>query len=192
MIRRPREHARRLGTRATRTTFCTTVRTLSDLVGCAARCADVRWSTVVATRPCGFGAVPRSWAKLASTHERSLMSVSSVARAVAVLRCAIGVVLIVAPRRAMAGWLGEDADPSTRIPSQSLGAREVALGLGMLGALRTSDSDEARRWLTAGMVGDVTDIVATGFSRSPPARRASIIALAASGAVTGLVLRSRL
>lgn len=120
------------------------------------------------------------------------MPVTRIAQAIAVLRCAIGVLMLVAPRRAMAGWLGDDADPSTRIPSQSLGAREVALGLGMLGALQASRPDEARRWLTASMAGDVTDIVATGFSRIPPARRVSIMALAASGAVTGLVIRSRL
>ena len=120
------------------------------------------------------------------------MSVERVAQAVAALRCGIGILFIVAPRRAVSGWLGDDADPSTRIPSQALGVRELALGLGMFDALRTSRPDEARRWLTAGIACDVTDVVVTGCSRIPAARRAPITALAASGALTGLVIRSRL
>ncbi|MBC7374260.1 MAG: hypothetical protein H7323_09750 [Frankiales bacterium] len=45
---------------------------------------------------------------------------------------------------------------------QMLGAREVALGLGTLAALRACDGRAARTWIAAGVLSDAMDVVAVG------------------------------
>jgi hypothetical protein len=67
---------------------------------------------------------------------------------------ALGVGLVVAPGLAARTWFGED-DASTRLLLRSIGARDVALGAGLL------RSDDARPWLTAGIVADAVDAVAS-------------------------------
>lgn len=120
------------------------------------------------------------------------MDIASAARALAGARCGIGLGLLIAPRWTASVWLGDDRGTSVRIAVQALGAREVAIGLGMLDALVGFRTDEARRWLSAGILGDLIDAAVTGFSHRPRAQRASVVALAAGGAATGVVIRSRL
>jgi hypothetical protein len=115
------------------------------------------------------------------------------ARLLAVGRAGIGLALLVAPARSTAVWFGEDSDhPAAQLASRALGAREIGLGVGALAALGDGRAEEARRWLTAGIAADLTDAVLTAASDRPGARRGAVVALAASGAAVGLLLRSRL
>ena len=75
-------------------------------------------------------------------------------------RAAIGVAITAAPVTFTRGWLGADAErPGARLVSTSVGARDLALGLGAAAALRNGDS--ARAWLIGCALADAADFVAT-------------------------------
>ena len=83
-------------------------------------------------------------------------------------RTAAGVTMLTRPTL-LPGVLGVDSAAATRMAwsTQMLGAREVALGLGTLVALR-KDKDgagtgrSARLWLLAGLLSDSVDALAVG------------------------------
>lgn len=93
--------------------------------------------------------------------------------------------------------LGVDRATSERMTwaMQMLGAREVALGLGAVAALRSGDSRAARLWLGAGLLADTTDALvlayAVGRSRVRTAAGAGGVVVAAgasavrAGALSG-------
>ena len=75
-------------------------------------------------------------------------------------RIAIGVALVAAPGLAVRGWIGDDASrPATKVVTRALGAREVAIGLGIVIAIDRgapcAAGSRPRRWPTA-------------LTRSPP------------------------
>ncbi len=104
----------------------------------------------------------------------------------AVARAGIGVTMIARPRL-VPGVLGVDSATSARMgwSTQMLGAREVALGVGAVVALRSSDRPAARLWLAAGVLCDTADALAIGAAMlsgrlSKP--MGSVIAASALGA----------
>ena len=83
------------------------------------------------------------------------------ALATAVVRSAIGVVALAAPGLAAGLWADAGARPlaSTRVLARALGARDLALGMGLLLALR--HEGPVRGWVEAGGLADAGDVVAT-------------------------------
>jgi hypothetical protein len=106
------------------------------------------------------------------------MTVRALATGLAVNRCAFGIGYLLAPERTARGWIGAIAGhPATGVFTRALGARDLALGLGALRALRSGDDEQARAWLAGHALADGTDLVATlaarralptGGSSSPP------------------------
>ncbi len=93
-------------------------------------------------------------------------------RLIAAGRIAIGIAMLLTPRRTAGGWLG-DGTMSGRVSllARAFGAREVAIGAGTLRAL--SSGEPARPWVIAGIVSDGLDAVASlaaapqiGFGRA--------------------------
>jgi hypothetical protein len=102
-------------------------------------------------------------------------------------RALLGLALLVAPAPILRAWLGR-CDHATAVLGRGLGARDVALGAGLVAAL-ARDGDPAP-WLVAGAVADVGDTAATlaAGDRIPSAGRNGTVALAASSAVAGVAL----
>lgn len=108
----------------------------------------------------------------------------------AVTRCAIGVVALVAPSVPAGLWAGPEARrlASTRVLSRALGARDLALGLGLLFALRYDRP--LRGWVEAGGLADAGDVAATlvHFGDLPDLGRWVALGSAAAGAVSARAL----
>ena len=114
------------------------------------------------------------------------------ARCYAATRVGIGLVLLAVPR-AMAGWIGPFARrPEAKVLTRIAGARDVALGMGALAALR--EATPARRWLQVGAAVDAVDALASlvAVRHLTPRRSLPAAALAAGGATTGVWLSGRL
>lgn len=79
----------------------------------------------------------------------------------ALARTGVGLTLAARPRL-LPALLGIGSATSTRMgwSTQMLGAREIALGLGALAALRAPDRRASRLWLAAGALCDGTDVLA--------------------------------
>jgi ribulose kinase len=104
-------------------------------------------------------------------------------------RAALGAALAVAPGLVARAWVGRDAPATgTRVITTAMGARDVGIGLGALGAIRAGRG--TRPWLLAGVLADVADLVATVRARDelPPVGVAGVSALAAGSAAVGLWL----
>ena len=86
------------------------------------------------------------------------------AAAILTLRVAFGAALIAVPERLSGRWLGPASRTGpTQVPLRALGARELVLHAGALGAaLRGAP---LRFWLAASIAGDLTDIAATTVAR---------------------------
>ncbi|HYN98976.1 MAG TPA: hypothetical protein VEU28_04820 [Actinomycetota bacterium] len=97
-------------------------------------------------------------------------------------RIAIGSTALVAPGFAMRVWLGVDPRVnSVKAMGLAIGARDLALGIGTLSALRGNGSSAL--WLQCGALADAADAVATlrAFAGTPKDPRI-LITLAAVGA----------
>jgi hypothetical protein len=81
---------------------------------------------------------------------------------------AVGALMLVAPERAMSGWIGRRAAAlsGTQTVTRGFGARDLSLGGGTLAALRAGR--DARDWVLAGAVGDLGDFVATAAAEDIP------------------------
>lgn len=115
------------------------------------------------------------------------------ARLLAAVRTAIGIAFVLAPRRAGRVWTGGDASTVTaKLAARSLGARDLALGVGTLRAL--DGSAPARGWLEAGAIADASDAlgIVTSWGRLPPARRLLFLASASGAAYLGFKLAGTL
>lgn len=72
-------------------------------------------------------------------------------------RVALGLLLLIAPRRAAQTWFGGDETPAAvTLLFRSVGARDLALGAGLL-----AEAPGERRWTRAGAVADLGDSVAS-------------------------------
>jgi hypothetical protein len=119
----------------------------------------------------------------------SVVSRSSARRAACALaaaRTAVGVVAYALPALPARPWVGEQEArrPAVQLFARTLGARDIALGLGGIVALRRGAS--ARGWIEAGGLADAGDSVATllSFAKLPRVTRWLVLGstLAAAGA----------
>jgi hypothetical protein len=112
------------------------------------------------------------------------------ATAVAAGRVALGLTALAMPSVPARPWTGAgDDDLSARVFGRALGARDLALGLGALGALRAASPGQAastgsaRSWVAAGALSDTLD-VAVSLAAWPELPRVArwLVAASAGGA----------
>ena len=121
------------------------------------------------------------------------MDARKLARLQALGRVAIGAALTLAPERAGAGWLGQDASrPATQVAISALGVRDLAIGVGA--AYAAGQGHGAGPWLRAGILADAIDFAATLRARDhlPPIAVVGVGALAAGSALVGVWLSREL
>ena len=104
----------------------------------------------------------------------------------ALSRTGVGGVMLIRPRL-LPTALGVDSASAARTAwvVQMLGAREVALGLGTLVALRSPDGRAGRVWVAAGALSDGSDVLTIGVAvlRGRLSRRTGgLVVLSALGA----------
>jgi hypothetical protein len=108
------------------------------------------------------------------------------ARNLAFVRIALGVVMIVLPGTFGRVFLGPEARrPLTRVLARMLGVRDFALGVA---TLRSTDNDEGlRAMLQLSAACDTVDALATvvGYRQLPKLRRALVLLSAAGAAAIG-------
>lgn len=111
------------------------------------------------------------------------------AGALAAGRVALGVTAMLAPALPSRPWVGADATrPTIKLLARSLGARDLAIGLGGLLALR--HDGPVRGWMEAGGVCDLGDLAGTlvHFRALPRTGRLLILAVtSASAAASGFL-----
>ena len=90
------------------------------------------------------------------------MNPRTIATLIAGGRVVIGAGLLASPPLVTRGWIGdsESAKPGARVMGAGLGGRDVALGLGVLGALRGGNG-AAKPWLLGSAIADLGDLFAT-------------------------------
>jgi len=112
------------------------------------------------------------------------------AGAVAAARTVLGVVAFVAPSLPARPWVGaeEAGRPGTRLFARTLGARDLALGLGAILAMRHESS--MRGWVEAGGLADTGDTVATliAFRGLPRRSRWLVLSSTVGAAIAAGVL----
>lgn len=119
------------------------------------------------------------------------MSPRTVVAGIALGRLALGAALVAAPRKVVGpGWIGAEAErPAAATLLRAVGARDLALAIGTLGALRNGSS--LTPWIVGASIADGTDFVATlaAGSAIPAQGRAGVGALAggALGVQLGLL-----
>jgi len=100
-------------------------------------------------------------------------------------RLVIGAALVAKPQSQVgAGWVGDEeaARPATALLFRSVGARDMALALGTLGAQRSGSP--LKPWLLGATLADAVDLFATfAAGRAIPAKGKAAIALLAGGAI---------
>jgi hypothetical protein len=117
------------------------------------------------------------------------VTVRALATGLAANRCAFGLGYLLAPRRTGTGWIGPAARrPATTVFTRALGARDLALGLGALGALRAGDDAQARTWMAAHALADGADLVATLAARRSLPAGALLFATAMAAGSTAVAL----
>jgi hypothetical protein len=81
-------------------------------------------------------------------------------RTIAAGRVVVGVALVAIPGRSAGTWIGPVAkDPAVKVMTRAMGARDLAIGMGTLRALR--DGTTAQAWSLAGAASDLVDATAT-------------------------------
>ena len=107
-----------------------------------------------------------------------------IAEAIALGRIGIGIVALVAPTVPLRPWVGRDFawQPRAKLLARSLGARDLALGIGVMLALR--HKAPVRGWVEGAALADAGDTLATllAFGKLPKSGRWLVLASAA-GAV---------
>jgi hypothetical protein len=115
------------------------------------------------------------------------------ARLLGLTRVVLGAALFLSPARLATMWTGERSDVAlTSMAVRGLGARDVAIGVGILVSL---DQDKpVRGWLEASALADASDAVGTlvAWHRLPGWRRLGLLALEAGAAVFGMRLASEI
>lgn len=108
------------------------------------------------------------------------------ATAVAAGRVALGLIALAWPVVPARPWVGAAADDlAVRVFGRALGARDLALGLGALAALRrpASAGASASAWVAAGALSDALDVAASARSwRELPPKGRWLVAASAGGA----------
>ena len=109
---------------------------------------------------------------------------------VAAGRVALGLTALAWPAVPARPWVGASADDlAARVFGRALGARDVALGLGALAALRRADAEpgSAASWVAAGALSDALDVAASlaSWRDLPRVTRWLVAASAGGAALTG-------
>lgn len=130
------------------------------------------------------------WARQAVPADRGSLLRGSV-RALAAGRVALGLAALAWPALPARPWVGAAGDDlAVRVFGRALGARDLALGLGALAALRRPAGDRrpAGPWVAAGALSDGLDVVASliAWRELPRAGRWLVVASAGGAAVTGV------
>jgi len=113
------------------------------------------------------------------------MTLRTLATALAVNRVLFGAGFLVAPERSARSWISIDAATGGgRLMTRATGARDLALGVGALHALRSGA--DARPWFTAHLVSDATDFLATWAERREFPTVSVAFALTMAGASTAV------
>jgi hypothetical protein len=112
------------------------------------------------------------------------------ATVVAAGRVALGVTALAWPSVPARPWVGATADDvAAQVFGRALGARDLALGLGALAALRDpgAQAGPARAWVAAGALSDALDVVATlsSWRELPRVTRWLVVASAGGAALAG-------
>jgi len=111
----------------------------------------------------------------------------------AAARALFGVGFLVAPKDTIQGWIGKRhaRTEGAQLLTRAVGARDLAMGLGALGAL-ASGKGAARGWLAAGALADVCDAGATATARRiPESARNIVTAFATLSALANLAAAAR-
>ena len=110
------------------------------------------------------------------------------ARLLSCARMGLGVTALVAPRLPSVPWVGgaEARRPAIQLLARSLGARDLALGLGPVLALR--HDAPARGWVEAGGLADAGDLLGTLVAWRSLPRRTRLVML---GIITTSMVASR-
>jgi hypothetical protein len=111
----------------------------------------------------------------------------------AIGRVGMGVAMVAVPRLIAQPWIGRAAAaPGTQVITAAMGARDLAIGLGTIRALRAGRG--VRPWLQAGALADTVDLLATLRSRDdlPPFGVVTVSAIAAGSAALAVWLHTRL
>lgn len=104
-------------------------------------------------------------------------------------RFGLGIALMLSPQKFGRRWIGADADGAgARTAVRATGARNAALGLGLLMAYRRGRP--VRGWLEAAALTDAADVVSTviAFRRLPALGR--VITLVTAGGAAYYALRT--
>lgn len=115
------------------------------------------------------------------------MDEREVARLLGLGRTLLGVTMVLMPRRAVRMYMGqEDASFVGAMAMRGLGARDIALGTGLLVALE--DDGDVARWLEAGAIADAGDFLSTlaNFREMPTWRRLMWLLSAGGATFVGL------
>ncbi len=117
------------------------------------------------------------------------MDVRDRIRMLGLIRVGLGAALFVTPRLGARIWAGEGHGAATPIAMRGLGARDAALGMGLLMAPERGGS--VRGWLEAGALADAADTASTLFARDITMwRRLLWAGVAASGVYAAAQLTS--
>lgn len=103
-------------------------------------------------------------------------------------RVAFGIAECLAPGRIGRAWVGQSGgEPPTGVILRAVGARDIALGVGMAEAARR---DAAAPWLALSVFSDLVDLAATAAARDriPAAGLATTTVVAGSVVTVGLAL----
>ena len=120
------------------------------------------------------------------------MNPRALAAQISIARMGFGVAFMVAPEWAGGMWIGKDAKrPGTKLFIRALGARDLALGLGTLLAMR--HDRPTRGWLEASGLADFADAVITLMAGDdvPPASKKGVPPFAAASAALCELVGSR-
>jgi hypothetical protein len=103
-------------------------------------------------------------------------------------RVGLGAVAVLAPNAPLRPWVGDSAgDHRALLLARALGARDLALGLGVLFAVR--EGGPIRGWVEAGGLADTGDALFTFLAwRRLPGGGRWLVAAAAGGAAVAAVL----
>jgi hypothetical protein len=114
------------------------------------------------------------------------MDATTIARAAAGARAAIGIALLAAPGPAAKRWLGDvSEEPGAQVAISGLGGRDLAIGLGTLWALG-GRKRASRAWLVASGGADLADLVGTLRSRRGLSTAAVVGTVAVAGGSAAL------